>query len=158
MRTRASSSVTATDPAPAIHTPTGQTPATMADIKVWYILVNHNLMPFGEPVRVNLGYDEDVLQLKMEIKKWEDKENNNHVNIADMEVWKCHSLTLRHVEPDSVAGLIHNMTFSSDADSHARKLGGWVQVKDLQLQDFEPLVVIVRHKGVQLLFCIIVHC
>jgi hypothetical protein len=167
METRATSSATAataTDPSHTDHTPatatdpshTSHTPPTMAHIEdkqvVWYILVDFDNIPFGDPLLVYLGHDESILQLKMRIKEGEYKDKLAHVNAANMEVWKCKSLTLRGVRHDGIDNLVGRLKFSSDEDSDGQKLAHWDLVIDLRLQKNEPLVVRVQHKGVQRLF------
>jgi hypothetical protein len=66
-----------------------------------------------------------------------------------MEVWKCNCLTLCGIDPDGIDNLVGSLKLSSDEDSDGWKVVGWVQVLELRLQEYEPLVVKVQHKGVQ---------
>ncbi|KAF8495264.1 hypothetical protein F5888DRAFT_1635744 [Russula emetica] len=76
-----------------------------------------------------------------------------HVNIVNMEVWKCKSFTLRGVHKDGIDNLIGRLKFSSNKDSDGQQPAHWDLVIDLQLQECEPLVVRVqckakcKHKG-----------
>jgi hypothetical protein len=136
----------------ATTTATGHTPATMAGIKVWYILINPDNVPFGEPLRVMLGHDDDIIKLKTEIKKGAYKDNLANVNITEMEVWRYQSLTLRGLRPDRINELVKNLEFSSDEDSDGQILAGWDTMIELQVQEYEPLVVRVQPKGRQHVF------
>ncbi|KAF8506858.1 hypothetical protein F5888DRAFT_1798087 [Russula emetica] len=148
METRATSSATAataTDPSHTSHTP-----ATMAHIEdkqeVWYILVDLDNIPFGVPLLVNLGHNETILHLKMKIKEGDYKDELAHVNIVNMEVWKCKSFTLRGVK-DGIDNLVGRLKLSNNEDSDGQQPVHWDLVIDLQLQQFEPLVVRVQRKA-----------
>jgi hypothetical protein len=132
---------------PASHTATGHTPATMADIKVWYILMDENNVPFGDPHPVYLRHDDDILKLKEKIKEGPYDDNLALVKITDMDVWKCNSLTLRGINPDGIKELVGNLEFPRDG----QKLGVWLPATELGLQEYQPLVVKVLNKGVHLL-------
>jgi hypothetical protein len=124
----------------------------MADIEVWYILINSDNTPFGEALPVIVRHNGKIVHLKKNIKEGDYEESFAHVNITEMEVWRCPSLTLCDLRPDGIPELVKNLTFSSDENSDGWELAGWDSVMELQLQEYEPLVVRVQPKGVQHLF------
>jgi hypothetical protein len=152
METRGTTSTATTAPA-GTHTHTDDTPATMAHIRVWYILIGPDNKPFGKPFRVHVLDDKyDILELREDIKKGPYKEDLAHVNVNEMEVWRCQSLTLLGLDPDGIGELVRNLKLSRDEDSDGKKVGGWTQVMSLKLDEYEPLVVRVQPKGAQRLF------
>jgi hypothetical protein len=146
MDTRATTATITSASDPASHTATGHTPATMADIKVWYILMDENNVPFGDPFPEYLRHDDDIHKLK-KIKEGPYDDNLALVNITNMDVWKCNSLTLRGINPDEIKELVGNLEFPRDG----QKLGGWLLATELGLQEYQLLVVKVLNKGVHLL-------
>jgi hypothetical protein len=144
MTTRASSSGTA--PAPAAATD-DHTPATM---EVWCILINTNNIPLGEPRAVNVGHKDNIKHLTEDIKGV--YEELADVKPTDMEVWRCQTMTLCGAHPDRMDDLVRHLRFGINGDSNCEKLGGWIRVVGLQLQEYEPLVVRVKVEGVQRFF------
>jgi len=136
MTTRASSSGTA--PAPAAATD-DHTPATM---EVWCILINTNNIPLGEPRAVNVGHKDNIKHLTEDIKGV--YEELADVKPTDMEVWRCQTMTLCGAHPDRMDDLVRHLRFGINGDSNCEKLGGWIRVVGLQLQEYEPLVVRVK--------------
>jgi hypothetical protein len=66
----------------------------MAHIRLWYILIRSNNIPLGEPFRINVGHNDDIQQLKTDMKDGMYKEDLARVKLAEMEVWRCKTLTL----------------------------------------------------------------
>lgn len=135
--------------------PTATGPPTMAQIEVWYILVDSGNMPFEIPHVVYLGHSDKIVRLKTAIKDGVYKEHLAHVNIAtEMQVWRCRSLTLRGTSQEDIGELVGNLKLSLDPDSDGTTATDWTPVMDLQLQELEPLVVrvTVLNEGAQHLF------
>jgi hypothetical protein len=124
----------------------------MAHIEAWYILIDSDDIPFGEPHPVYLGHNDKIARLKTGIKDGPYKESLAHVNVTEMEVWKCRSLTLNGIGLDGIGELVGNLKLSQDEDSDCQKVSPWTRVMGLLLQEDEPLVVRIPHKGAQHLF------
>lgn len=121
---------------------------TLPLMEVWYILVDSNNTPLGEPRAAYLGYTDSISQLMMAIQGGPYKDDLAHINIKSMEVWRFPSLSLNNVRLDQIGDLVGCLTFSGDNDGEI--VSKWTLVKELQLQQFQPLVVRIIHKGMYL--------
>lgn len=118
-------------------------------MEVWYILVNADYSPIGEPYSVDVGPKDNIIHLMKDIKEGMYKEELTHVKVTEMEVWRCRTLTLHGADLSEIDDLVRS---SINGDSNCEQLSGWIRMMELQLQEYEPLVVRVSVKGVQRFF------
>jgi hypothetical protein len=118
--------------------------ATTMEQEVWYILTDMDNTLIGQPHSELLDPEKSILRLLFKIKEGPYKENLERVNVTDMEVWRCSSLSLDGLDPDEIGELVGNLKLSTDEDSDGKKLAHWGLVGDLHLGDREPLIVRVK--------------
>ena len=116
----------------------------MAEIDVWYIIINHDKPDFV-PLLENLCPSDTITHLKKKIKAGD-------ANLRDMEVWKFKSLSLDPRDKQQMDELLNNLNFTHNEESNVELVGLQTMMEELQLERFEPLLVKILPEGMQRLF------
>ena len=107
---------------------------------IWYIVIDNENTPLGQPIPLYDVAGFTVHQLLVEIKSGPYQAKLEDVNIMDLEVWECPTLSLEGHGRYDVEGLMKSLTLSRGSDSN-RDIGGWEPVVHLHLQKYQPLVI-----------------
>ena len=130
-----------TTPATSTHIETTATMPTNTPVKVWYVIVDNENTPLGKPLSLYdvINFD-DVHDLLLAIKCGPYQAMLRDINIVDMEVWECPTLSLEGHGASDIEGLMKTLTLSEGSDGN-HNIGGWEPVANLRLQKYQPLVI-----------------
>ena len=119
-------------------TATGDTPTD-----IWYIIIDSENKPFGEPLSLYVGHNVDfnVKRLLAEIMEGPYKDIFNNINPRNIEVWQCPTLSLEGRHYDDIEGLVGPLTLIKGEGSDGNRVGRWELVGGLHLQTYQPLLI-----------------
>ena len=119
----------------------------MANIKVWCLLIDHDLKPtFGEPFPVAIRSADEVHDLKTKIRQVCDK--IYHLAPNEVEIWKCKSIKLSAIDSFGLTKKqLNNFKFSDDENSDVDHLGAAREMIGLGLQYGELLLAVVPRRA-----------
>ena len=115
-------------------------------IDVWIILIDNENTPLGRPLCLYDVMNFNVDQLLVEILNGPYQAKLKDINILDLEVWECPTLSLEGHGPNDIEGLVKPLMLSRVGDSN-REVAVWEPVAGLQLSKYQPLVIRVTSKS-----------
>ena len=121
---------------------TSDTPVT----DIWIILIDNENTPLGRPLCLYNVIKFNVDQLLLEIISGPYQAKLKNVNILDIEVWECPTLSLEGHCLNDIEGLVKSLTLSRVGDSN-REVGVWEPVAGLRLSKYQPLVIRVTSRS-----------